>query len=223
MQYKINIESRNAKGNLNALRSSGKIPAIMYGPKQESKTIAVSYNEFIKVFKDAGESSVVELVDKEGQYDALIHEVDYDPVTDIPRHIDFYVIEKGKKVEVAVPIVFDGVAPAVKEKGGILVKVMRELEIEASPKDLPHEIHVDISTLTEMDSRISASEIKLPSGVTLKTNPNETVASIAQVQEEKEDAPTSVDMSAIEVEKKGKEAKEGEAPTAEPASEEKKK
>lgn len=204
----LEIEKREKGQALEALRKSGKMPAVFYGPKEKTTPITVSQAEFIKVWKKAGESSIIELVAKGEQHDALIHDIDMHPVTGAPRHADFYVIEKGKKVEVAVPIVFDGVAPAVKDKGGILVKVMRELEIEATPKDLPRDIHVDISSLTDLESVIEAKDIKLPQGVTLRVGPEEVIAAIAEAKEEVvEEAP--VDLSSIEVEKKGKEAKEG--------------
>ena len=151
----------------------------------------------------------------------MIHDVDLDPVTDKPRHADFYAIEKGKTLEISVPLEFIGVAGAVKELGGILVKVMHEVEIEALPKDLPHNIVVDISSLKTFDDVIKASDIKLPEGVTLKVKADEVIASVYEPKEEVEVAP--VDLSAIEVAKKGKEAKEGEAEAgAEATTEEKK-
>lgn len=210
---KLDITKREKSQKLEALRKAGKLPAVFYGPKEKSTPIIVSQAEFQKVWKKAGESSVIELHGEGEVHDALIHEIDVHPVTGVPRHADFYVIEKGKKVEVEVPIVFDGIAPAVKDKGGILVKVLRELKIEATPKDLPHDVHVDISTLTELTSVITAKDIKLPSGVTLLELPDEVVASVAEAKEEVEEA-APVDLSAIEVEKKGKEAKEGEGEAA---------
>jgi large subunit ribosomal protein L25 len=193
------------------LRKSGKIPAVFYGPKEKSTSVTVSLAEFKKVFKTAGESSVITLKDGTHEHEALIYDVDIHPVSGIVRHADFYVIEKGKKVKVRTPIVFEGVSPAVKDKGGILVKVLRDLEIEAAPKDLPHEIKIDISPLVELNSAIHASEVKLPHGVTLVTRAEEIVASIAEAKEEVEEAPQAIDMSSIEVEAKGKEVKEGEA------------
>ena len=214
----LNYEKRGTPAmNLIALRKSGKMPAVFYGPKEKSTPIVISQVEFIKVWKKAGESSVIALTvaTKTGatahdEHEALIHAIDVHPVTGMPRHADFYVIEKGKKVKVDVKLTFDGVAPAVKDLGGILVKVLREVEIEAVAKDLPSELHVDIAALVDMKSVISAKDIKLPTGVTLITREDEIVASIAEAKEEVEEAPTAVDMSAIEVEKKGKEAKEGE-------------
>jgi len=131
-----------------------------------------------------------------------------------PRHADFYVIEKGKKVKVAVPLTYDGVSSAVKDKAGILVKVHRDIEVEAAPRDLPHTISVDISKLVELTDVITAKDLVLPNGVELKVNPDEVIVSIAEAKEEVEEAPAAIDMTAIEVETKGKEVKEGEVSPA---------
>lgn len=206
----LNVEKRDTKISVDSLRKAGKLPAVYYGPKQEATPVVMSTADFLKVWKKAGESSVITVKDGSEEHDALIHDVDFDPVKDTPRHADFYIIEKGKKVKVDVPLVFDGVSGAVKDLAGILVKVRHTLEIEASPKDLPHELKVDISALSALDSTIHAKDIAIPAGVTLITGGDEVVASIAVAKEEPLEAPV-LDMSAIEVEKKGKEAKEGEA------------
>jgi large subunit ribosomal protein L25 len=217
------VEKRDMKANMESLRKGGRIPAVFYGPKEKSTSVVLSLADFKKAWKQAGESSVIILKEGAHEHEALIHEVDVHPVTGIVRHADFYVIEKGKKVRVHTPIVFTGTAPAIKDRGGILIKVLRELEIEAAPRDLPHEISVDVSGLAELNSAVHASDIQLPAGVTLITHANEVVASIAEAKEEVEAAPTAIDMSAIEVQAKGKEVKEGEAPAdAAPAKEEKK-
>ena len=205
----LNFEKREAKASPDKIRENGQIPAVFYGPKEKSTSITLLYTDFVKAWKKAGESSVVVLKGAGDEHEALIHEVDVHPVTGAPRHADFYVIEKGKKVKVHVQLSFDGVAPAVKDLGGILVKVLREVEIEAAPKDLPHDLRVDISALAELTSVIRVSDIKLPTGVTLIAEGEEIVASIAEAKEEVEEAPTAVDMTSIEVAKKGKEAKEG--------------
>lgn len=220
----LTAEKRDAKQEVEAMRKAGKIPAVFYGPKEKSTSITISTKDFIKAFKKAGESSVIILKEGNNEHETLIYDVDVHPITGAPRHADFYVIEKGKKVKVHVPLVFEGTSPAVKDKGGILVKVLRELEIEASPKDLPHELRVDISSLIELTSVITAKDIKIPVAVTLVANPEEIVASVAEAKEEVEEVKP-IDMSTIEVEKKGKEAKEGEVPVegaAEPKKEEKK-
>lgn len=208
----LTAEKRLPSDKLEKLRAEGKMPAVFYGPKEASTTITLNAKEFTKVWKKAGESSVVILKDSTGaEHETLIHEVDVHPLSGDPRHADFYVIEKGKKVKVAVQLVFSGISSAVKDKAGILVKVQRELEIEAAPRDLPHDITVDISKLVELTDVIKAKDLVLPKGVELKVNPEEVIASIAVAKEEVEETPAAIDMSAIEVEKKGKEEKEGEA------------
>lgn len=207
----LNVEKRDLKARAHKVREGGKIPAIFYGPKEASTAVTVSMKDFKDVLEKAGESSVIILKEGKNEHEALIHEVDVHPVSGEPRHADFYVIEKGKKVKVHVPLVFSGVAPAVKDKGGILVKVMREIEVEAAPRDLPRELVVDISKLVELNNTIHAKDIRVPSGVDLKVSADEVVASVSEAKEEAVEAPAAIDLSAIEVEAKGKEAKEGEA------------
>lgn len=207
----LNVEPRDMKVSLESIRKSGLMPAVFYGPKQASTPVSIKTVDFLKTWKKAGESSVIILKLKNNdEHEVLIHEVDVHPVSGAPRHADFYVIEKGKKLEVSVPFIFEGISPAVKDKGGILVKVRREIKVEAAPKDLPHEIKIDISSLIEITDVITAKNIRLPSGVTTKIGPDEVIASIAMIKEEVEEAPATIDMSAIEVEAKGKEPKEGE-------------
>lgn len=206
----LNYIERKKVGNSTDLRKAGSIPAVFYGKKQASSPISVKTSEFIKVWKEAGESSVISLVGSLGTVDALIHDVDIDPVTEIPQHADFYVFEKGKKIEVNIPLAFVGVSPAVKDLSGNLVKVMHELAIEASPENLPHEIEVDISTLVNFDSQILAKDIILPKGVTLASVEDEVVASVSAPRaDEAEEPAVAPDLSSIEVVKKGKKDEEG--------------
>jgi len=196
------------------LKDEGSMAAVVYGPKQESIAITLSSREFDRVLKTAGESSVIDLAGLGSPMQVLIHEVDRDPVTNQPRHADFYAIEKGAKVEVAVPLTFIGESAAVKA-GANLVKIMHELEIEASPADLPHDIEVDLASLAAIGDQIHVRDIKLPKGVTLKVEEDEVVALVQEVQEEKAEEAAPADLSSIEVEKKGKEEAEGEAAAAE--------
>ncbi|MDD5152668.1 MAG: 50S ribosomal protein L25 [Candidatus Pacebacteria bacterium] len=202
-------ELRDGKTKLAEMRKKGFIPAVYYGHKEKATSCAFSMNEFKKVWKTAGESTVISLEVPKGKLNALIYEVQMDPVRGEPIHADFYVIEKGQEVYVAVPIEFIGVAPAVKDLGANLIKVLHELEIKAQPENLPHNISVDLSSLVALDSKISAKDIKLPKGVTLVTNPGEVVVAVAEAKEEVIEEPV-VDLSSIEVEKKGKKDEEGE-------------
>ena len=205
---KLTIQKRTETAD--AVRATGNIPAVFYGPKAESTPITVNGPEFIKVWRHAGESSVITLTGLGEDHDALIHDISKDPVRDTVTHVDFYVIEKGKKVQVAVPLEFVGEAAAVKTLGGVRLKVIHELEIEAMPKDLPHAIEVDISSLVDFDTQIKVSDIKLPAGVTAEIDGDEVVALVSAPKEEsEEEAPTTIDMSAIGIsEERGKKEEE---------------
>jgi len=209
------VEKREETGKRSKrLLTNGRMPAVVYGPKQDSTPISVSLSEFVKMLKSAGESSVIELSGLGSAVPVLVHQVDRDPVTDMPRHADFYAIEKGAKVEVAIPLTYVGESPAVK-LGANLVKVLHELEISADATNLPHDIEVDISKLVNVGDQIHVSDLPIPAGVEVKTEADQVVALIQEVAIEAEEPIAAPDMSAIEVEKKGKTeegATEAEAP-----------
>ena len=207
----LQIEERKEKGKKNEiLRANGKVPAVFYGPKEESTPVSVDAREFSKIWKEAGESSVIILSGLDDEKQALIHDVSVDPVTEEPIHVDFYIFKKGEKISVDVSLEFVGVSPAVKDLGGALVKVMHELEVEAQPKDLPHQIEIDISSLKDFESQITVKDIKLPDGVTALAEPDEVIAIVSEPKEEEEEEEVvEFDESMVEVEKKGKEEEEG--------------
>lgn len=211
----LSVEKRDeAAATPAALRRAGSIPAVVYGAHHEATPITIPAAAFGKVLREAGEATIVSLSGLGAPLPTLIHEVDLDPLTSLPRHVDFYAVTKGEKVEVAIPLTFIGESPAV-EAGANLVKVLHEIEIEADPMNLPHDIPVDLSVLVAINDRICVRDLVLPAGVTLVSEPEDVVALVQEVVEEKEEAVAPADISAIEVEKKGKEeAAEGEAAPA---------
>jgi large subunit ribosomal protein L25 len=210
--FTIKAKKRDIGANLEILRKGGEMPAVFYGMGKESTPISVSIIDFKKIWRDAGESSTVAVSTPEGDLNTLIHDVQVNPITDEPIHADFLVIDVNKAIQVNIPVEFEGVSNAVKGGLGTLVKVLHEVEVEALPKDLPHNLVVDISKLETVDDQILVSDIVLPKGVTMITPREEVVASIALQKEEVEES-TPIDLSAIEVEKKGK--KEEETPASE--------
>lgn len=205
--FTIKATKRDVKESLADIRQAGKVPAVFYGRKETSTPITISSIEFSKVWKEAGSSSVVTIEVDGESHDSLIHDVSVDPVKEHVLHADFYILEKGKKVEVETPLEFVGESPAEKA-GHILVKVVYELEIKASAKDLPSEIEVDISVLAELGSQIHAKDIKLPEGVELMADPEEVIALIQEAQEESEEPTEAPDLSTIEVVGKKKDEEE---------------
>jgi len=211
MTINIKAEKRDKIGKLKALRNEGLMPAVYYGHKKESIPIQIKKNEFLKVWKNARESSVIKLETPDGEIEALIHAVDLDPITDEPRHVDFYIFEKGHKVEIAVPIEFIGVSPAVKDLGGVLMKILHEIKIKAEPSNLPRQINIDISSIAELEGQILAKDIVMPKGVELMENLEEVIVTVATPKaEEKVEEVAPADLTQIEVEKKGKKEEEGE-------------
>ena len=201
----LSVEKREGAGaKAPALRRAEKVPAVVYGGKQASTPIAVDARAFGKVLREAGESTIVTLQGLGEDVPTLIHEVDLDPVKHVPRHVDFYAVTKGQKVELAIPLSFIGESPAVKA-GANLVKVLYELEVEADPMNLPHDIAVDLSVLAAVDDAIHAKDLSLPEGVTLVTEPEDVIVLIQEVEVEAEAPAPAADLSSIEVEKKGKE------------------
>jgi large subunit ribosomal protein L25 len=208
------IEPRSALGKKNAvLRKVGKMPAVLYGAHEKAMSVALGRSAFDKVWKEAGESTVIELEGAGERKQALIYDVAVDPVKGTPLHADFYVVEKGQKVQISVPLEFVGESPAVKNFGAALVKVLHEVEVEAAPNNLPHSLDVNISGLTDLEehSQLLASDIVLPNGVEMITEHDEVVALVNEAVEEVDEVVEAPDMEAIEVEQKGKKEDEVEA------------
>lgn len=204
----LHVTTRDTKVKPAMVRKEGNIPAVVYGRTCENTPIAVSQSDFTHVYKEAGESTVVTLATDEGKkVSVLVHEVVADPVSGEPMHVDFYAVEADKEVEVNVPLTFEGVAPAEKNLGGVVVKVMHEVTVKGLPKDLPHEVTVDLGLLETLESHITLSQLPLPTGVAAVGEDDDVVASISTATEE-EDETATFDASAVEVEKKGKKEEE---------------
>lgn len=203
MTFSLPVEIRTVHGKkLTKLRSEGKLPAIMYGPKEEATLLTIDKIAFEKLLKQAGESSVVVLSGLDTPKEVLIHDVSFDALRGGIVHVDLYAVEAGKEITVHVPLEFIGEAPAVK-LGGTLTKVLHEIEVTCLPANLPQHIDVDVSVLEDFEKQIHVKDLVIPKGVTLETDVEGVVALVQAVEEEVEvDAP--VDMSAIEVVKKGK-------------------
>ena len=184
----LTAKSRTELGKkVNALRRAGFLPAVVYGEGVASEPVAVTLRDFEKVYREAGESSVIELRVAGGKnLNVMIHDVAYDPLTSKPIHADFYSVRMDKEIETKVPLVFVGESPAVKGEGGILVKVMHEIEVKALPKDLPHEISVDITPLDKIGARIYVKDIALPQGVKSLAEAQKVVALVEAPRSEEE-------------------------------------
>lgn len=170
-----------------ALRREGVLPAVLYGPGVESVPLAVRARDFENVLRQAGETSLVTLTVKGARaYDVLIHDVARDPLTLEPIHADFYAVRMDKPIEAKVPIVFAGESTAVKNEGGVLVRVLHELEVKALPRDLPHEISADLSRLEKIGDKLHVRDLALPGGVLAEVGADEVIVLVEPPRSEAE-------------------------------------
>jgi len=196
------------------LREKKEIPAVLYGPKIKNIPLTVNLEEFNKVFREAGETTLVSLniEDKAGseksskeekkKFLVLIHDVSYDPISGLPIHVDFYQPILTEEIEAPVPLVFVGESPAVKDLGGTLVKEIQEIEVKALPQNLPHEIKVDISKLKTFEDEILVKDLEIPSGVEVQREPDEIVAIITPPEKVEEELEKPAEEEAEALEKK---------------------
>lgn len=193
---KLTVQARPNKKPA-VLRREGLLPGVLYGRKEKSTPVALSVRDFEKAFASAGESEVIELAGLGEEKDVLVHEVSFDPLTGKPMHVDFYAIEKGQKVTVSIPFEFIGESPAVAKKGGVLIKVMHELEVTGEPKNLPHEISIDLSALAEIHDKITVADVKLPLNVTTEVSLEDAIVMADEAKEEPVEEVAPMDISEI--------------------------
>ncbi|MBM3272092.1 50S ribosomal protein L25 [Candidatus Kaiserbacteria bacterium] len=188
MTLSLATKIRDAKERADAVRARGAIPAVVYGHKEPSAAIEVDAAEMKRVWRAAGETTIISLQGAGAAKDTLVRDVQFHPVTGEIMHIDFYALEKGKKVEITVPLKFVGVSPAEKA-GCVLAKALHDIEIKVDPSEMPHDLSVDVSSLAADGDHILASQIVLPKSATLVTDPEEIVVSAVAAEEEPAEAP----------------------------------
>lgn len=196
---------QRADESAEALRKGGAVPAVFYGPKEKATSIAIDARRLQHVWKEAGETTIVTLKGVGEDKDTLIHDAQFHPVTGELLHVDFLVLEKGKKVRIKVPLEFKGVAPAEKA-GHIVVKTLHEIEIEVAPQELPHGLIVDLSKLENVGDHIVARDIALPPSASLVASPEEIVASVKEFKEEAVEIAPAPETVIISEEKKAEAA-----------------
>jgi large subunit ribosomal protein L25 len=167
-QITLEVKPRNKEEKVKDLRKQGTVPCVLYGYEVENLQIECDEQEFHKTFVKAGESTMIDL-DLDGKKTSvLIHKVDLDPVTDRYSHIDFFAPDMKKEIITHVAINTTGEAPGVKDFGGILITHRDSIEVKCLPKDLPHEIVVDLSQLKELHDSISVADLDIPNGVSVQ-------------------------------------------------------
>lgn len=208
--FDLSGKIRKPEENINALREQGFLPAVLYGRGVENLSLTLDKKEFEKIYKQAGESSLVSLSVGDKKFLVLIHSIQKHPLTGDFIHIDFYQPSLKEETEAKIHLEFVGIAPVEKELGGTLVKDIQELEVKALPQDLPGKIEVDISNLKAFDDNILVKDIKVPEKVKIVRDGDEVVASISAPAKVEEELEKPIEGGVEEVEKAGEEKKEEE-------------
>lgn len=194
------------------LRKEGFTPAVLYGFGLKPLNLQVLAKDFVKVYQIAGESSLLQLQinGQKEQFTVLIKDVQRDPISGEPMHIDFFQPRLTEKIEVKIPLVIEGESPVVKELGGTLVKNIPEIEIKALPQNLPKEIVVNVEKLKTFEDVIRVKDLSLPSGVETTLDPEEILIMVAEPEKVEEELAKPIEEKVEEVEKVEKEKKEKE-------------
>ena len=180
----INIERRTTtgKGAMRRLRAAGRVPAVLYGPKRSATSVAVDAEQFEARVGHLEGSHLIRLL-HDGGTDAdlrermvLLREMQRHPVTGRVLHADFYEVDLTERLAVSVPLHFIGKAAGV-VAGGILQPILRELEVECLPTEIPEFIEVDVSPLG-IHEAIHLADIKVPEGVQVVGDTTRTVVTV---------------------------------------------
>lgn len=209
---KLTVEKRKILGKkVKKLRREGILPANVYGKDIKSISVQVPQKEFAKVFKEAGETGLVDIHLDSQVIPVLIHNVQKDYLNENYLHADFYKVNLKEKVKTMVPIVIVGEPKAVTDKVGLLMQIISEIEVEALPEELPENVEVNVEPLAAVDEQITIGDLKTPAGVTILSDASQVVVKISElVSKEAEEQAAAEAVAAEEAKVEG--AEEGASP-----------
>jgi large subunit ribosomal protein L25 len=225
MDLEIALDPRAAFGKENRrLRRDGFVPGVVFGKGIESTPVQVEVKRFETLYRAAGRSSIIKIkVDGAGTgKSAIIKSVQRNPLSGNAVHIDFFVVDLKQEIEVEIPLVFTGEAPAIEETGGSLMHAIDHVRIKALPDDIPHEISVDVSGLVDLETAIHVRDLPVDEKVQMLTDLEELVAKVLPPRAEEPEevvAPEGEEGAEGEEGVEGEEGAEGQAPAEEPPAE----
>jgi large subunit ribosomal protein L25 len=201
-RHELDASKREITGKkVRFLRRQGIVPANIYGHGLESTPISVDTRSLKHLLTHAGKTDLISLkiASSKDPVRVLMREIQRNPLTDEPIHVDFYQVSMTEKIKTEVPLVFIGEAPILKKVKNISIfHLIDSIHIEALPDDLPHSLEVDVSHLEEMDHTIHIKDIPLGHGITLLSDPEQMVVKVAEARKEEEVVPAVVEAEAVE-------------------------
>ncbi|MBI3554283.1 MAG: 50S ribosomal protein L25 [Elusimicrobia bacterium] len=185
-EIKLSVEAKEGKGTkkaLSALRSSSKIPGVIYGGNKPPINVALSEKDLMAARRKGGVNAILHLQVGGKSETVIVKELQRHPVTDRLVHADFQRISLTQKIEAKVPLHIIGEAPGVKNSGGLLQYELRELRIRALPANIPQSVEVDVSHL-ELHQHLQVKDLKVPEGVEILDAAEHMVVHVTIVKEE---------------------------------------
>lgn len=217
---KLTVEKRTVLGKkVKKLRREGILPANIYGKDIKSLAVALPQKEFEAVFKEVGETGLVDIAVNGEVKPVLIHNVQIEPLTNQYLHADFYQVNLKEKIKAMVPIVSVGQAKAVLDKVGIILQPLSEVEVEALPENLPEKIEVNVEKLATLDEQITVGNLKAPEGAEILTDPERVVVKVAALVSKEAEELAAQEAAAAEAAKAETAAATGEEGAQAPAQE----
>ncbi len=193
MDLELNLDAREAQGKANKrLRRVGIVPGVVYGRGEDSTNVQVDAKVFETLYRSAGRTSVVKLhlPGAKGTTSGFIKSVQRHPLSGQAIHVDYLLVNLTVEMEVDVPLVFTGEAPAVEETGGTLLHNLSSVRVKALPNDIPHEISVDVSGLDTLDAAIHVSDLDVDTEkVQILTDAETLVSAVVPPRVEVEEEP----------------------------------
>ncbi|MCL4389998.1 MAG: 50S ribosomal protein L25 [Patescibacteria group bacterium] len=176
----LEAKSRSVTGKkVRKLRREGLVPASVYGKDVKSAAVTVAVKDFLKVYDKVGETGLVDLKIGEKSQPTLVANVQIHPLTRQPLHVEFHAVKLTEKIKANVPVELIGESPAVSSNTGVLLQTINEVEVEALPTDLPENLSVDVTKLSQIDEQVTVGELKIPAGVEVLTGKGEVVVKVA--------------------------------------------
>lgn len=213
----LEVQKRDITGKqVKQIRNQDQVPGVVYGGGSKPRNVAVAYGVFEKFYRKAGDSSLIDLkVGDDSPVKVLVQEVQEDPIYGRYTHIDFRQVNMKEEIETTIELVFEGEAPAVKSKGGILVRNMDTVLVRCLPSALVSEIKIDLSALAEFGDGIRVKDLNIPEGMQIMTDGNDSIVVVNEPISEEElaeldEAPVE-DVAAIEAEGEEEEGEEAAA------------
>jgi large subunit ribosomal protein L25 len=186
-RIELNVSTREIKGKkTKSLRRSGITPANMYGHGIDSVPIQVDTKQLKLTLAQAGMTSLISLTidDSKSAKKVLVRDIQRNPLTDEPLHVDFYQVKMTEKLTADIPLAFVGEAPVLKRKNVSLLHLMDAVHVEALPDALPHNLEVDLSSLEDPDQAIYVKDITISDEVTLLSDPEAMVVKVTETRRE---------------------------------------